>query len=324
MLRPLRPEAALTHVPVLLDVPALMADSLAPLRPRKGLRSVARKAALATSAVLHATVFVWAAIGMPHPQPFADVPAETVEVSILSAAAFMAMSLPDTPPVVDSQQPDALPQIAMMETAPSDLLLPQETAVAPPPDVPPMPETAPVVDALPLALATEAPAPLPKPRTTPKPSPAKPAAKPAPKASAKPAAAKPAKATEKPAAAKPAAAKPAKVATGAAPAGTKVLSKGQTDQLMAGWANKVRNRIERGKRYPDAARQAKATGRVGLKLKIDRGGNLIAVGVTKSSGHASLDQAALMAVKKAGRFAAAPKGLSGNSFGFTIALDFQR
>lgn len=100
------------------------------------------------------------------------------------------------------------------------------------------------------------------------------------------------------------------------------LSAGQIQSLTARWGAQVRRQIERRKRYPSAARGASGT--VTVRLTVGRNGSLQGVGLARSSGNAALDQAAVRAVQSAGRFAAAPKGLTKASYTFTLQMRFNR
>ncbi|MCL4188853.1 MAG: TonB family protein, partial [Rhodobacteraceae bacterium] len=94
--------------------------------------------------------------------------------------------------------------------------------------------------------------------------------------------------------------------------------------LIARWGAGIRAAVERHKRYPDAARRAGSEGRVALSLTVTRDGRLAALALATSSGDPALDAAALDAVRRAGRFPAAPQGLEGMSFPFTLTLAFRR
>ena len=105
----------------------------------------------------------------------------------------------------------------------------------------------------------------------------------------------------------------AKVSTG--------LTKAQLADLKAEWGAKVRNRIERKRAYPKSAKGAAGT--VKVRITVAASGKLISVSVAASSGNAALDGAAVKAVKAAGKFPAAPKGLSDASYSFTLPMKFQ-
>lgn len=102
---------------------------------------------------------------------------------------------------------------------------------------------------------------------------------------------------------------------------TKALGKGQENKLIAQWGSKIRSRIERKKRAP---RTANSGGRVHLRIKVAPSGHLQSAQITKSSGVAAYDKAALNAVKRSGRFAKAPKGLTKSSYSFRFSITFKR
>ena len=210
---------------------------------------------------------------------------------------------PDLPPLPQPLPPPVLEAAVQAPTqTPAPETAPPIAAVQLP-----SPDTAPVADTAP-----EPPKPVEKPKTVEKPK-----AKPEPQAKAKPAEPKP----QSPAA-------PAQKAAGkggAATAGeggkdaTASLSKAQAKKLTATWGASIRARIERKKSYP--AKANGAAGKVVLRLVVGADGGLRGVSVAKSSGNAALDAAAVAAVKKAGRFGAAPSGLGETSF--TLPITFQ-
>ncbi len=87
------------------------------------------------------------------------------------------------------------------------------------------------------------------------------------------------------------------------------------------WAARVQSRIARAQRYP-AGEGAEGTARVALTL--GRDGRLHDVSLAGSSGHPALDRAAVEAVRRAGRFPAAPAGLTGESFRFAVRVAFRK
>jgi protein TonB len=99
------------------------------------------------------------------------------------------------------------------------------------------------------------------------------------------------------------------------------LSAGQRNALLADWGGKIKRKVLRRKRYPSGTN---ATGTASLRVTVSRDGRLAGVSLRKSSGNAALDRAAVQAVKRAGRFAKAPKGLTKASYSFTLALTFSR
>lgn len=107
-------------------------------------------------------------------------------------------------------------------------------------------------------------------------------------------------------------------AGGQAAAGT--LSGAAVADLQAGWGAGIRAEIERKKRYPAGTT---ATGTVKLRLTVGVDGRLQALSMLRSSGDAALDAAAVKAVQSAGRFAKAPKGVTGEA-NFTLNISFAR
>ncbi|MCR9127280.1 MAG: TonB C-terminal domain-containing protein [Rhodobacteraceae bacterium] len=94
----------------------------------------------------------------------------------------------------------------------------------------------------------------------------------------------------------------------------------QTRRLQAEWGAGIQRKVHRALRYP---RGASGAGTARVALTVDRRGRLRAVSLVRSSGNPGFDDAALRAVHRAGRFAAAPAGLSRESYSFTMALNFR-
>ena len=94
---------------------------------------------------------------------------------------------------------------------------------------------------------------------------------------------------------------------------------GRIAKLKNVWGARIRARLERYKRYPSGTR---STGRAVVRLMIGRDGKLISSSLFKSSGDPVLDQAALSAVLRAGRFPKAPNKLPDKKIAGTIAMDF--
>ncbi len=90
---------------------------------------------------------------------------------------------------------------------------------------------------------------------------------------------------------------------------------------LANWGSQIRTRIERRKKTP---RGSWSPGSTTVRIKITRDGGLAGLGVLKSSGDSRLDRAALDAVKRAGRFPAAPKGFAKPAMTFDLPVSFVR
>lgn len=86
--------------------------------------------------------------------------------------------------------------------------------------------------------------------------------------------------------------------------------------LVAGWGGAIRAQIERGR--PRIA----GRGAVTIVLRVARDGRLLDATIGASSGQAALDRAALSMVQRAGRFRAAPEGLTEAQYTFRLSIRF--
>ncbi len=136
----------------------------------------------------------------------------------------------------------------------------------------------------------------------------------------KPAEEKPKKAPEKKKAEKPKAPPPpaseaarkAKVETAQADrtAAKATSTGGGRNVSPAKWQSRLMSHLERRKRYPSEARSNREEGTVYVRFRIDDGGNVLSVSLSRSSGHSSLDQAVLDMVRRASPVPAPPPGVS--------------
>jgi len=94
------------------------------------------------------------------------------------------------------------------------------------------------------------------------------------------------------------------------------LSDAARQSLMASWGGQIRAQIERSR--PRTTQR----GTVRVALTVARDGRLVRAGVASSSGSAELDRAALTMVQGAGRFRAAPSGLSDPDYSFRLPIRF--
>jgi protein TonB len=90
---------------------------------------------------------------------------------------------------------------------------------------------------------------------------------------------------------------------------------------MASWGAEIRARVEARKETPASLR---ASGRPVVRITVTRGGALESVTVIRSSRVAALDAAALRAVRRAGRFPAAPARLDRARASFDLPISFTR
>jgi protein TonB len=95
------------------------------------------------------------------------------------------------------------------------------------------------------------------------------------------------------------------------------ISAATRQSLMGQWGAQIMARIER------ARPRVGARGQVVLALAITRDGQLAGLSVSRSSGDPALDAAALSAVQRAGRFPAAPAGLTDARYSFSLPIRFR-
>lgn len=259
-----------------------------------------------------------------------DTPPQIVEVDITPVEmppAPTTNALPQPPMAALTPRPTptpSMPQLAPI-TAPG-LSLP--TAMAPPPAIvapPPLPKATPVTEPaikpVEQPVAKTATADTPRPRQKPKP-PAKPTQA---KAAAKPAAPEAPNSgkgtvTSAGTAAKVAKGKGQSAQAGAGNTGTASLSPAKRANLLTVWGNKFRARVERRQVKPRGVNEG---GRVLVYVSATGDGKIQNLGIAKSSGVAALDEAALTAVRRAGRFPKGPKQLGQGPHTFTFPIDYQ-
>jgi protein TonB len=204
-------------------------------------------------------------------------------------------------------QPKPEPVIAL-ELAPKPKSTPQPVPIAKP-------------EAKPEHKPPPKPKPTPKPehKTHPKPKP-KPKPKPAPKrkpktqSTAKP---EPAPETEQKAVPKPESAAPE--ATQAPPPATHAASRPSKQEIHT-WQAKLLAHLAKYKHYPRGAQRRNKQGVVMLSFSIDRTGRVLSARVVESSGHTSLDQAALDMIHDASPVPAPPNGIT--QLDFTVPVQF--
>lgn len=85
---------------------------------------------------------------------------------------------------------------------------------------------------------------------------------------------------------------------------------------LAGEARRLRN-------YPEAARRAGLAGTVEVRVAVDAGGALRRADLTRTSGHALLDTAALEMLREAAGRTALPESLRGLSFAVLLPVVFE-
>jgi periplasmic protein TonB len=113
-----------------------------------------------------------------------------------------------------------------------------------------------------------------------------------------------------------------RTASAAGSVGTPEVSAGAAQSLLADWGGSLRRKVERARRSPAGAEGQ--TGKVTLRLSVAVSGKVLGVAVLRSSGVAALDNAAVDAVRRAGRLPKAPKGLVAASYDFNLPVVFTR
>ena len=186
-----------------------------------------------------------------------------------------------------------------------DQLSPEE----PTPDEVPEPEQAVVTTTAKSAVEEVAPPPKPQKKESPKPKP-----KPKPQAPKQTQPSGPS--GQQPS--QPAASGPGKAGPGGSGGGA---GQGNPDAFNA-YTAQIRKRIERYKKYPNAARAKKMEGVATVSFILDKGGNVLTSSLVKSSGHAILDEEAMALLKRAGPFPGMPKELTQSTIKLTLPLRF--
>ena len=230
--------------------------------------------------------------------PPAPVAADPSVPPIPAALPVPERTVPATPPLPPGREALARPDVTPLPRP----ALPQATAPAAP--------APPATDAAPVVSAVTAPQPAAAPPTRPTP----PAQAQAPDPATEPArpsqrAAGPVTAPQTPSA--------------GSTAGRTQPSAAQTAQaqaLQADWGARILRKVHRNLRHPGGT-AGEGTARVALT--VNRAGQLTGLRLMRSSGIAAFDQAALAAVQRAGRFPAAPDGLTEASYAFTLSLSFR-
>lgn len=94
-------------------------------------------------------------------------------------------------------------------------------------------------------------------------------------------------------------------------------------KAIASWQKKLMIELVKNKRYPTKARRQGIQGQVDLWFRIDRSGRIIDKRVLDDRGRPVLGDAALAILDRAGKLPAPPSGVPGESFEFTIPIEFK-
>ncbi|UCD11499.1 MAG: energy transducer TonB, partial [Nitrospinaceae bacterium] len=93
--------------------------------------------------------------------------------------------------------------------------------------------------------------------------------------------------------------------------------------LREGYFSSVRSRVAGNRHYPVPARRRGHEGRPVVSFLLNKAGELRELSLLESSGHATLDRAALAAVEKAAPFPAIPEMLGERSMRFKLPVSFR-
>lgn len=94
-------------------------------------------------------------------------------------------------------------------------------------------------------------------------------------------------------------------------------------QLEGQYGKSIRQIIEQKKTYPRRAKKRNKQGVVKVAFSVDKNGSVSKLRVVQSSGSKILDQAALKAVKKVGRFPAIPAGIGKQFLDYVVPIAYR-
>ncbi|MDR0882192.1 MAG: energy transducer TonB [Candidatus Adiutrix sp.] len=98
---------------------------------------------------------------------------------------------------------------------------------------------------------------------------------------------------------------------------------GQGDSnAFRAYMGQILHKMERGKKYPPAARARKLTGVAKVHLVVDRGGRVLSSSLAKSSGHPELDAEVLALVRRVSPLPSFPGEMTQASIKLTIPVNF--
>lgn len=94
-------------------------------------------------------------------------------------------------------------------------------------------------------------------------------------------------------------------------------------QAIENWQRDLVVHINKKKRYPQKARDARQHGVVSVAFAMDREGRLVRAGISKSAGYEALDEAAIDMLKRADPLPAPPAAMAGETFEFVVPVRFR-
>jgi protein TonB len=88
------------------------------------------------------------------------------------------------------------------------------------------------------------------------------------------------------------------------------------------WQGRLLGRLQRFKRYPEEARFRREEGVAHATFTLDRDGRVLAAGIARTSGSASLDAEALALIRRADPLPPPPPEVPGGTVTLTVPLRF--
>lgn len=116
--------------------------------------------------------------------------------------------------------------------------------------------------------------------------------------------------------------RPAQAEAQAAPVPTPAQPPPPASNAVPTWQGQLLGRLQRFKRYPDAARSRREEGVVHLAFTMDREGRVLAASVSKGSGFPELDAETLALVRRAEPLPPPPAEMPGNPVALTVPVRF--
>lgn len=108
------------------------------------------------------------------------------------------------------------------------------------------------------------------------------------------------------------------------PAPPPAASAALSPSAFPGWQSELSSRLQRAKRYPEAAQARDEQGAAAVTFTIDRSGHVLSAKLVRSSGSPSLDGEAVATVRRADPLPAMPSELPGSTLTFTVVVRFLR
>lgn len=97
----------------------------------------------------------------------------------------------------------------------------------------------------------------------------------------------------------------------------------EKSMVMQGYLHEIRRLLEKHNNYPQMARQRHIQGVVVVVFTIAPGGQIMAAGVSRSSGHDLLDEAAQNTIRRVGQFPPFPAALNRQQLTIEVPLAFR-